>query len=525
MDKTDIVTLDDVKPSDRYEGYPINTPKLLRKALEIIPGVFTWTFILSPIIVTLLGLPQLLVFLIAFLTVFWTYRGFRFIYGLTVGYKRFARDAEIDFMGLIKTEKQAEFDKLKYFYICPVVKESMEVLIPTMEAFKAQDVGPEKISVVFAIEERFSQSDINNFNELKAQYGKYFREFIYFVHPNSIDGEVMGVKGANINWAGRHFVKLAEARGENIHDYLLITCDCDMRPSPKYLSAITYKYLTVDNPDHKYYSTAIHTFNNNLWRVPSIIRIQSTTLTLALIHGWVTSKKIKDAFSSYVVNLQTVREVGYWDPTVGIDDTVFYWNGVVRFKGDFSGEEVYVPTSNDAVENETHMKTYKSYYQQQHRWGWGIIVFPTTLAALILSNDIPTNKKLTILWGLLETQILYLTVVYLITFGLPILNIINQQYVYSAASYNLPTLMSYLLTGLLFLNIPIVFIRRKIMPIPKGWKWWRHLLDFAETALVTVNMLTFTFIPYIQAQTEMMFGRGFKKKYYATEKVQIKGKA
>jgi hypothetical protein len=84
--------------------------------------------------------------------------------------------------------------------------------------------------------------------------------------------------------------------------------------------------------------------------------------------------------------------------------------------------------------------------------------------------------------------------------------------------------MSYLLTGLVFLNVPIIYLRRKFMPIPHGWKWWRYLQDFAETALITVNMLTFTFIPYIQAQTEMMFGKGFKKKFYATEKVQIKSR-
>lgn len=522
MDQIETISVEELKPKDRKDGYPVNTPFALRKALEIIPGVITWLFILSPLIVTLLGVPQILVFYIAFLTVFWAYRGIKFLYGLVVGYQRYNHDIKTDFMKLIKDEKAAEFEKLKFIHICPVVREDLEVLRPTIDTYAKSDIGPEKISIVFAFEEKYAAEGLERYQALKAEYGDKFKEFIYFIHPANISGEVSGVKGANINWAARNFVKLAEARGEDIHDYLLITCDSDQRIHPKYLSAITYKYLTVDDPDRKYYSTAIHTFNNNLWRVPSLIRIQSTTLTLALIHGWVTSKKTKDSFSSYVVNLATVREIGYWDPTVGIDDTTFYWNGVVRFKGDFWGEEVYIPTYNDAVENETHVKTYKSYYKQQLRWGWGIIVFPTTMAATILHKEIPFNKKLGIIWALIDHQILYLTVVYLITFGLPILGLINKQYLYSAASYNLPTLMSYLLTGLLFLNIPIIYLRRKIMPIPKGWPWWRYVLDIAETALITVNMLTFTFIPYIQAQTAMMFGREFKKKFYATEKVQIK---
>ena len=74
-------------------------------------------------------------------------------------------------------------------------------------------------------------------------------------------------------------------------------------------------------------------------------------------------------------------------------------------------------------------------------------------------------------------------------------------------------------------NIPIVIFRRKITPVPKGWKWWRHILDFLETYLITVNMLTFSFIPYVQAMTEMMLGLGkFKRNFYVTDKVRIKEK-
>jgi hypothetical protein len=72
-------------------------------------------------------------------------------------------------------------------------------------------------------------------------------------------------------------------------------------------------------------------------------------------------------------------------------------------------------------------------------------------------------------------------------------------------------------------NIAIVIYRRQITPVPKGWKWWRHVLDVLETYLIAFNMLTFSFIPYIQAMTEMMLGLGkFKRNFYVTEKVKIK---
>ena len=72
-------------------------------------------------------------------------------------------------------------------------------------------------------------------------------------------------------------------------------------------------------------------------------------------------------------------------------------------------------------------------------------------------------------------------------------------------------------------NIPLIYIRRKITPVPENWKWWRHIQDVAENLLLTVNMLTLSFVPYIQASTEMMTGLTKKRrKFYITEKVNIK---
>jgi len=102
---------------------------------------------------------------------------------------------------------------------------------------------------------------------------------------------------------------------------------------------------------------------------------------------------------------------------------------------------------------------------------------------------------------------------------------LNPNYQYTVFSYNLPRILSYIFFFVMLSNIAIVVYRRKITPVPKHWKWWRHLLDFVETYLITVNMLTFSFIPYIQAITEMMFGRyKFKRNFYVTEKVRIKDK-
>lgn len=518
MDKEHKVKLEDLKPSDRENGYPTYVPRWYTRFFEILPGLMTWTLILFPFVAALAGIPEVIVFYVSFLTIYWSYRGVRFLYGLVVGYKRVQRDTSTDWMSKIKeTGKEIP----SFVYICPIVKEGLDVLEPGIKMWAEQEIGPNRISIIFALEEKYTDVSIPNCNALIEKYGKYFKEMRYEIHPYGIEGEVMGVKGANINYATRKFVKDLQERGENIEEYLLITCDSDMRPHPKYLSAITHKYLTDTDPTHKFFSTAIHTFNNNIWRVPPITRVFSHSITMAIFHTWVVQKHMRATWSSYVVNLKTVHDVGYWDPTIGIDDTPFYWNAKIRLKGNFTGEEVYVPTYNDAVENETFYKSHKSLYLQQLRWGWGIIVVPITFAGLYKNKDINARQKFGMLLQLIENQLLFLTVIYTITFSIPILSVLSKEYQFSSASYNLTKIMSYILTSLMFLNIPVYIIRRRITPPPEGWSASRKILDFFEIALITVNMLTFGFIPHIHAQTEMMFNR-FRKKYYATEKVAIK---
>ncbi len=522
------------KPQDRDAGFPSGTPHFLKRIYEIVPGFFTWLFILSPVIFALLRWNQVFAIYVAFLVAYWSLRAFKFIIGIYIGLKRVKHDTTTDWVEKIHSEVGQEFKEMRYIYLCPVYSESLEVLEPSFEAFANSDIGADKIDLVLAIEEKKKDFQIENFNKLKEKYGKRFGSMRYYVHPFGIPGEVIGVKGGNINWAGRHLVEDLEKEGKDLSKYLLISCDSDLRPHAKYLSAIMYKYLTVEDRDNRFYASALHTFNNNIWRVPSIIRAQSNMLTLVILQNWVVEKLkripfvgeslyIRDTFSSYIVNLKTLKKLEFWNPEIANDDTAFYWNAMIRTSGTFKSQEVYVPTYNDAVENQTYLKSHVSYYKQQHRWGWGVVNVPITIAALFQKGDqFPVYRKLFMLRSIFEYQIWYLTVVFILTFGLTIMGWLSPSYQYTVLAYNLQRALSYIFTAITLTNIPIVIFRRMITPVPKGWKWWRHVLDFAETALVTVNMLTFGFIPYVQAQTEMMLGQtSFKRNFYVTEKVKI----
>ena len=122
-----------------------------------------------------------------------------------------------------------------------------------------------------------------------------------------------------------------------------------------------------------------------------------------------------------------------------------------------------------------------------------------------------------------ENQIWYITIVYTFTLGMRFIPLFNPSYSYSAASVNISSLFGIMFGILGLSNIPLVLVRRKITPVPKNWKLWRHIQDIAENLLLTINMLTFGFIPHIQATTEMMSGLSKERnKFYITEKVAIK---
>lgn len=524
------------KPKDREAGYPKGTTKTQRRFYEIFQGLLFWIFLLLPVAFGLLGWDLAFVIYVAFLVSYWGVRSIKFALGIIIGYYRMVKEMEMDWMQKIKEENlEGALEDIRFIYLCPVYGEGMDILDPSFESFANSRVGAKKIDVVMAIEEKKSEMQIENFKKLEKKYGHRFGSMQYYIHPAGIPGEVAGVKGANINWATRHFVKDLEKEGKDISKYLLVTCDSDQRIHEKYLSAIAYKYLTVEEPNMRFYATAVHTFENNIWRVPTLIRAQSNMLTLGLMYGWVMDKTkhipftneevyVRDSFSSYVVNLKTLHDFEYWDPEIANDDTAFYWNAMVRSKGHFKSEEVYLPTYNDAVENESAVKSYKSFYKQQHRWGWGAINVPITMAAMVRDKEgFHWYRRLTMFNMLVEYQIWYLTVIIIFTFGLRIMNLLSPTFQFSAYASNLPNLLGLIFGLMTLLNIPLIYYRRQIIKVPKDWPLWRHIWDIIETFLITVNMLTFAFIPFLQAKTEILLGKAEgMRNFYVTDKVEIK---
>lgn len=516
-------TIDDVRPPDRHLGYPKRVPRWYTKLFEALPAAITWGLVVTPIIAALLKRPELFIYFMSFFTVYWGIQAALFMVGAVKGYLRYTKEVEIDWNQKIKDEGFSnEADKMDFVYIHPLYNEGYEIIEPALKSWSESDIGAKRISLVFALEERYAEKVLKDIEKAVKKHGHKFKEVKTFIHPQNIEGEIKGVKTGNINWATRRFVDEVKARGEKLEDYLLITCDSDQRAHPKYLSSILYKYQVTPKPKQTVYVTAVHTFSNNIWRVPSIVRIMFNFVTLGVLYRWgLFTQDANETFSSYVVNLETLEKIHFWDPQLENDDTVFYWNARTRFSGDFKSVAVYVPTYNDAVENKDVLNTYKSLWRQQVRWGWGNIVFPMTWSAIYDNKEMKRKEKFKIFKMMFDERLLFRSAAYLITFGVPLLTLLSPEFRYSSASYLLPQIMSVILTIAIFFNIPLYIIRRKIVPPPKGWGIFRNILDIAEIGLLTVMLLTYGFLPTIQALTAMVFRKNPKMEHYVTDKVAI----
>ena len=113
-----------------------------------------------------------------------------------------------------------------------------------------------------------------------------------------------------------------------------------------------------------------------------------------------------------------------------------------------------------------------------------------------------------------KKKVLLVSIVFLITFGFTILTFVNTDVKQTNFAYSLPFIMSFILTCTLVFLVPGTIVRFKMTtPIPAGWPFWRKVLAFFEGPLIIINLLTFSFFPFIEAQTRTTLRKLDNMKY------------
>ena len=365
------------------------------RMLEMIPGVLVWGFILSPIWLGFVA-PRLVLFYITFLTIYWAYLGGKHAVGATKGYKMYKKELGTDWMGEIKKLNYAELpdketlpaslEDLRHFVLIPTYSEPKKVLEETLKALLDQTYPVDTITLVIGTEEKFAERIKKDIFDILGNDKERFEDVLFYVHPKGIPNEAKGVAGANRTWAAKNAVGHMKAQNRNLRNYIFTTFDADSVLNEKFLARVTHLYLTSDKRDNAFYSTGLHLFNNNLWEVPMMMRIEANAVTLASLSDCIaTEKEYKETFSCYSSSLQTLIDADYWDVKIGVDDTMFYWRAFFVRNGDFRGEFHFIPYSADAVQGRTSWESHKSMYLQLRRWAWGTIAMPISMLEFFFS--------------------------------------------------------------------------------------------------------------------------------------------
>lgn len=512
------------------ERFVVRYDKQVHRSLEILLGALTWALLTSPIWLGLI-FPEAIVYMLTFFTVYWSYMAARHTYGMWRGYAKYKEEMKVDWMRECQKLELSQlpdkrtlpksFGDVKHFLLIPAFSEPKSVLKDTIDAIFNQTFPTKQITLVFTIEEKYSERLIKDIKEIIGDREALLDRVLIYVHPAGIPGEAKGVAGANRTWGAKNAVDDLKKFGENLRNYIFSTIDADHILNHQYVARLTHLYLTTDKRDNHYFSTAVHLFDNNLWRVPVMMRIEANAVTLGSLSDWINSGgKNKDTFSSYSCSLITLIDADFWDVTLGVDDTIFYWRAFAARDGEFDGIPHYIPYSADAVEGKDFLDAHRSLYKQLLRWGWGAIDFPISMKEFLKNKNIKLSRKISWVKRHIQHRVVLINIVFLITFGFGLLTLVNPYVKQSNFAYSLPDIMSVILTITLIFLIPGTYYRTKLSkPVPKNWSLLRKFLILLEGPLIILNLLTFSFFPWIEAQTRLMLGKRLEDLYH-TPKVR-----
>ena len=120
-------------------------------------------------------------------------------------------------------------------------------------------------------------------------------------------------------------------------------------------------------------------FTNNIYEAPALARVVAFSTTFWQMMQQSRPERLT-SFSSQSIPFQALVDIGFWQKDIVSEDSRIFWQGYLRYHGDFRVEPLFYPVSMDANVAPTFWGTMKNIYKQQRRWGWGCENIPYMLA-------------------------------------------------------------------------------------------------------------------------------------------------
>lgn len=493
------------KLTERYD-------RQVHRFLEILPGTFSWTLILFPFWGSFF-VPHYVAYYVIFFIIFWFYKSATLAITATMSHIKLNASEKYDWLSDAK--KLPNYNKVHHLVLIPTYQEPLHTLEKGLNSLDKQDLPNDKISIGLAFEAREGKEGRDKAKVLRAKYKNHFANLFVTFHPD-IDREVKG-KSSNQAYAGKYCKReLVDKQKRDLNFITVTSKDADGILGEKFLSCLTYKFLSSSDKYLRFWQPIV-LFYNNVWKVPAPIRVMSTFSSI-----WQTGLNSRTDrlvnYSIYSSSLRLIHEVGYWDVDVIPEDYRIFFKSYFAKDGKIEVDPIFLPAHADAAESSTYFKSLVNLYEQEKRWAWGVSDDAYFIKKWLTHTHIPFWKRTIRVFKVLEDHFLWPVNWFAITLGATVPVILNPVFAQTVMGQNLPKVAFGILTFCWIFLAVILFIDFRQRPKREEKVGLvRKLITPLEFFLMPVVTFIFTALPGIDAHTRLMLGKYME--YRVTEKV------
>ena len=410
-------------------------------------------------------------------------------------------------------------NEIYHAVIMVAYNEGLDTLIPTVEAVKKSSSPNERTIFVFGYEERGGEAMRENAKILTEKFKDDFCQFIPVMHPKDLKDEIQG-KGPNLNYAAGELVNYVKKAKIPIENVIVTSLDSDNKMSKWYLDYVAYQFIVHPNRQKLSYQP-VSLFTNNIWDAPAPMRIIAISNSFFNIISSMRSHTLKN-FASHSQPLLALSQMGFWSKKTIVEDGHQYWRSLFYFHGDYEVLPIHVAIYQDAVMEETFLKTLKAQFIQLRRWDYGASDV-AYVGVRLFSKDRKSIGKMSFMplfakfMRLLEGHVTLAAISPMVAFGGWVPKLLNARSK-DLLAFNLPNTISLIqIFASIGLMTTILFSLKMLPPRPKNIRKPKIVM-ILQWILMPVVAIVYQSFTAFYSQTRLMTGN-YMEKFDVTKKV------
>ncbi len=478
----------------------------LERFFEILPGAVAWTAMLLLLALSIFA-PTALAILMIFYVVFWLLRIFFMSYRLILGYIYHRREMALDWLELLKKlPPEDEWRKIYHVVLVPTYKEDIEIIRTSIDSVYNSSYSKDRIIYILGFEERDRERAKEYEKILKAENKGKFLNFITTMHPDNLPDEIKG-KGPNITYAMKTALPIIDELGLPHENVLVTNMDTDNIMDKKYLSCLTYKYLTTPDPMHKSFQP-LPMYFNNIWDVPMPMRLIAMGSSFWQMIVASRTSRLRN-FSAHTQSLDALVATDFWSKTTIVEDGHQFWRSYFVFHGNHQVVPIFVPIYQDAILGETIFLTIKEQYLQKKRWSWGVSDIPYVFFHGLKDKQIYWFDRLANALILFEAHFSWSTGSLILALFSWVPLVFNSEFRDTVMAFNFKQIYTTIVM-IAYIGMIVTLVISTLLILPRRKSRasnWRIIFDWILTPFVLpITNILFSSIPAFDSQTRLMLG-------------------